>query len=172
MNPDQHLSVVLGAALPRRRLLRLLGVGALSTTALSLAAACSPAGAGAPTASPTTRPPGAASPAAKSSPASGQTFAVNMTDTLKFEPGTLTVPRGATVTWRNGGQVPHTATDDPAKVQNKANAVLPGGAQPWDSGTITAGQSWSHTFTTPGEYTYFCVPHEAAGMVGKVIVTA
>lgn len=49
--------------------------------------------------------------------------------------------------------------------------MLPSGAQPWDSGIVAAGQSWSYTFTTPGEYTYFCIPHEAAGMVAKLTVT-
>jgi len=27
-----------------------------------------------------------------------------------------------------------------------------------------------HTFTIPGVYDYLCMPHEAAGMVGRIIV--
>jgi plastocyanin len=93
-----------------------------------------------------------------------------MTDALKFDPASLTVPRGATVTWRNTSQVAHTVTDDPAKAANPADALLPSGAQAWDSGTINPGGTYSHTFDVPGTYKYFCQPHEAAGMVGTVTV--
>jgi hypothetical protein len=34
------------------------------------------------------------------------------------------------------------------------------------------GESFSVTFDTPGVYDYFCVPHEQAGMVGRIIVDA
>lgn len=93
-----------------------------------------------------------------------------MNDQLRFDPDNLTIPKGATVTWKNVAQVPHTATDDPAKAGNKANAVLPNGAEPWDSGLIPGGESWSRTFDVSGTYTYFCIPHEAAGMVGRITV--
>jgi plastocyanin len=53
---------------------------------------------------------------------------------------------------------------------NKGDAVLPDGAQPWDSGIITGGQTYSHTFDVAGQYSYFCIPHEALGMVGKITV--
>ena len=29
----------------------------------------------------------------------------------------------------------------------------------FNSGDIKAGQSWSHTFSTPGNFTYYCVYH-------------
>ncbi|MCL5279758.1 MAG: plastocyanin/azurin family copper-binding protein [Planctomycetes bacterium] len=29
---------------------------------------------------------------------------------------------------------------------------------------------FQHTFEVPGTYVYFCLPHEAMGMVGKVTV--
>jgi plastocyanin len=94
-----------------------------------------------------------------------------MTDANRFEPAELTVPKGSTVTWINKGQAVHTATDDPSKAINKSNAVLPIGAQPFDSGSVPAGASYSHTFDVPGEYTYFCIPHESLGMVGHITVT-
>jgi plastocyanin len=96
---------------------------------------------------------------------------VTMSDALRFEPATLTVARGATVTWRNSSGVMHTVTDDPGKAVDKADAALPSGVQPWDSGNIDPGQTFQHTFDTPGTYKYFCTPHEAAGMVGTVTVT-
>jgi plastocyanin len=94
-----------------------------------------------------------------------------MTSALKFEPSRLTIPKGTTLTWRNTGAVGHTVTDNPTKAANKADAALPSGAEPWDSGNIDAGGTFQHTFDTPGTYTYFCIPHEAAGMVATITVT-
>jgi plastocyanin len=96
---------------------------------------------------------------------------VDLTDSLRFEPATLTVARGTTVTWRNMSQIVHTVTDDPAKAATPADAQLPSGAQPWDSGNLNPGQTYTHTFDTPGTYKYFCVPHETAGMVATIVVT-
>jgi plastocyanin len=108
---------------------------------------------------------------AKEAVGAGGETTVNMTDSLQFEPADLTIKKGGTITWKNTGTVPHTATDDPSKATDKSHAVLPSGAQPWDSGTIAGGGSWSHTFDVAGDYTYFCVPHEAAGMIGHIKVT-
>jgi len=95
-----------------------------------------------------------------------------MTDANLYQPATITVTRGTTLTWMNVGNVPHTVTDDPSKAANRSDAMLPEGAQPWDSGYIAGNSSFTHTFDTAGEYTYFCIPHESLGMVGRVIVTS
>lgn len=141
-------------SISRRRFLRTAGQAALGMTALPILAACAPSGgeAGA------TRTPGAGG------------AVVEMTDDLRFVPAQLTVKVGDTVTWRNTGSIVHTATDDPSKAQDPANASLPNGAEPWDSGNIAGGEQWSYTFETPGEYTYFCIPHELAGMVARLTV--
>jgi len=156
----------------------------LYLAATLLLVGCSSSGGSSPTATAgagaATKPPAVASPSAAASPsavaspsasavAQGQT--VNMTDTYQFQPATLTVPRGTTVTWMNTGQQQHTVTDDPAKAANRADAQLPNGAQPWDSGLIDAGKTFTHTFDTPGDYTYFCMPHEALGMVARITVS-
>src|SRR5437870_4724236 len=65
---------------------------------------------------------------------------------------------------------PQTVTGDPAKVQNKADALLPSGAQPWDSGTLNTDQTFAHRFDTPGEYTYTSLPAEGQGLVGRISV--
>jgi plastocyanin len=107
-----------------------------------------------------------------SPPAGGVTGpVVAMTDQLRFVPDKLTVKVGDTVTWQNTGSVAHTVTADPAKAQNKAHVKLPAGAEPWDSGILTGGLSWSRRFDVPGEYAYFCIPHEANGMVATLTVT-
>src|SRR4030088_3233366 len=79
----------------------------------------------------------------------GQPFAVEMNDANQFRPADLTIPKGATVTWTNAGQVVHTVTDDPAKAINKSDAVLPSGAKPRDSGNVAGGASYSRTFDIP-----------------------
>ena len=150
----------------RRQLLHRAGLAALGVGVTPLLQACAGGAAG-----PTPQPAPTAAPKAASSPAAGGTV-VEMSDQLRFVPDKLTIKVGDTVTWRNAASVAHTVTDDPAKAQNKVHAKLPSGAQLWDSGTVSAGQSWSRAFDTPGEYRYFCIPHEAAGMIALLIVTS
>ena len=100
----------------------------------------------------------------------GPTYSVTLTDSNRFQPTSLTVPRGATVSWNNAGQTTHTVTADPAKAVNKADAALPTGAEAWDSGSMAGGQSFRRTFDVPGMYKYFCLPHESIGMLATVIV--
>lgn len=101
----------------------------------------------------------------------GQTHRVEMNAQLQFAPAELTLNVGDTVTWVTVGPIPHSATADPSKALNpEEHVVLPQGAEPWDSGLLNEGQEFSHTFEVPGEYTYFCIPHEAAGMIGYLTV--
>lgn len=72
-----------------------------------------------------------------------------------FEPTTLDVSAGATVSWTNTGQVVHTVTAD-------------NGA--FNSGEMSPGATVTGTFDTPGTYTYHCSIH--ASMTGTLIVTA
>ena len=51
------------------------------------------------------------------------------------------------------------------------DAALRPNAKEFDSGLISPGKDYSHTFTVPGTYKYFCIPHEAVGMLGTVIVS-
>jgi plastocyanin len=94
-----------------------------------------------------------------------------MTDANQFQPATLSIAAGTTVTWTNNGSVQHTVTDDSSKASNPADASLPTGVAAWDSGPVNGGQTFSHTFTTPGTYKYFCIPHEALGMLATITVT-
>jgi plastocyanin len=139
---------------------------------MALVAACAPSNTATPPAVPVaTAGTGANSATTASTSAAPMAATVTMSDALRFEPATLTVAKGATVTWRNTSATMHTVTDDPSKAGNKADAALPPGAQPWDSGNIDPGQTFQHTFDTPGSYKYFCTPHEAAGMVATITVT-
>ena len=95
---------------------------------------------------------------------------VRMTQDMTFEPAAVTVQAGSTVLWENTSGMPHTVTADPAQARNPQHVELPEGAEPFDSGLIQPGETYSQTFTVPGRYTYFCIPHESAGMVGTVVV--
>jgi plastocyanin len=72
-----------------------------------------------------------------------------------FEPATLEISAGASVSWTNTGQVVHTVTAD-------------NGA--FNSGEMSPGATVTGTFNTPGTYTYHCSIHP--DMTGTLIVTA
>ncbi len=71
-----------------------------------------------------------------------------------FSPGGKTVTAGSTVTWANGGALPHTAT-------SRSGA--------FDSGIVMSGQTYRRTFNTPGTYEFFCTIHPE--MTGTLTVT-
>jgi plastocyanin len=87
-----------------------------------------------------------------------------------YSPDKVTVRSGDTVEWRNTSLITHTVTDDPARADNPADVGLPPSAQPFDSGSIAAGQVYLRTFAVPGTYRYFCTHHETDGMVGEIVV--
>ena len=95
---------------------------------------------------------------------------VVMTNSMKFDPDRAVIEAGQTVLWNNTSDLVHTVTADPTKAKNKDDCNLPDGAIPFDSGTIKPGNTYLQTFTVPGTYKYFCIPHEAMGMIGEVIV--
>ena len=74
-------------------------------------------------------------------------------DNFVFGPQTLTAPVGATVTWTNKDDIPHTtvSTDDVFK-----------------SKVMDTDEKFSYTFTKAGTYSYFCSIHPK--MTGKVVV--
>jgi plastocyanin len=112
---------------------------------------------------------GAATPAL----AEAKTVDVAMKQSPKmlFVPGTVTIKSGDTVHWSNSYSTTHTVTFDPAKTAIAANAALPEGVAPFDSGNIEEDGNFSHTFTVKGTYKYVCIYHEAMGMVGTIVVT-
>jgi plastocyanin len=78
-----------------------------------------------------------------------------------FDPAELTIKVGETVRWVND-----------SGVHDVSSTKVPEGATAFKSELFTApGMTFEHTFTVPGEYEYVCTPHEALGMVGKIIVT-
>lgn len=87
-----------------------------------------------------------------------------------FDPVGLHIEPGQTVRWVNldpGNS--HTATAyHPNNFERPRR--IPEGAEPWDSDYLLPDESFSVTLTVEGVYDFYCVPHEHAGMVGRIIV--
>ncbi len=85
-----------------------------------------------------------------------QTTGATDADTVRitnyaFNPQTLTISVGTTVTWVNEDLVSHTVS-----------------SSTFDSGAIANGQTYTHTFNTAGTYNYQCAIHPS--MTGTIIV--
>lgn len=96
---------------------------------------------------------------------------VVMTNELKFQPPTVSIRAGETVAWHNLSLLVHSVTADPAPAVKTQDVALPPGATPFNSGLLRPQATFRHTFDIAGTYRYFCIPHEAAGMLGTVVVT-
>ena len=77
-----------------------------------------------------------------------------------YLPRQITVHTNDTITWKNNDTEAHTVTSGVSPgieslMNNKRGT--PNGI--FDSGFFKPGQSWTHTFTNPGTYTYFCTIH-------------
>lgn len=49
---------------------------------------------------------------------------------------------------------------------------MPAAAAPWDSGYLLPDEQFELVLEAPGVYDYFCLPHEHAGMLGRLVVLA
>ncbi|KAK9918345.1 hypothetical protein WJX75_003361 [Coccomyxa subellipsoidea] len=85
---------------------------------------------------------------------------------LVFEPSTVTIKAGESVTWTNNVGFPHNVVFDEDAIPSGANAE----SLSHEDYLNAPGESVSSKFTTPGEYSYYCEPHQGAGMAGKIIV--
>ncbi|MDX6750713.1 plastocyanin/azurin family copper-binding protein [Geminicoccaceae bacterium 1502E] len=88
-----------------------------------------------------------------------------------FDPIGLLIEPGQTVRWVNQANVHTTTAYHP---ENDGRPLrIPERARPWDSGyLVEPGEQFEVTLEVPGVYDYCCAPHEAAGMVGRIIVGA
>lgn len=87
-----------------------------------------------------------------------------------FDPIGLRIRPGQTLRWIN--KDPGNSHTSTAYHPSNLGRVLriPKGAAPWDSGYLLPDESFSVTLTVEGVYDFFCIPHEHAGMVGRIIV--
>ncbi|HEY7347399.1 MAG TPA: plastocyanin/azurin family copper-binding protein [Ktedonobacterales bacterium] len=85
-----------------------------------------------------------------------------------FEFTNIKIKVGTTVTWTNVSSAQHTVTSG---TPNKPDGIFDSGTtnflQPNDQG---ASSVFSHTFDTPGSFTYYCIIHP--GMIAKITVVS
>jgi plastocyanin len=74
-------------------------------------------------------------------------------DNFTFGPVDLTVQAGATVTWTNRDDIPHTVVSTDKVFKSKV---------------LDTDDHYSFTFASPGTFTYFCSIHPK--MTGKIVV--
>jgi quinohemoprotein ethanol dehydrogenase len=74
-----------------------------------------------------------------------------------YSPGRTKIKAGATLTFTNAGDTPHTAT-----------SFETGKVGAWDTGPLNPGDSKKITFDKPGTYYYICTPHP--WMYGQIVV--
>ena len=86
-----------------------------------------------------------------------------------FQPRGLRIEVGQAVRWfnREAANV-HTVTA--YHPDNGKPLRIPDEAKSWNSDYLMPGESFGMVFETPGVYDYFCIPHEHAGMVGRIVV--
>ena len=104
---------------------------------------------------------------------------IGMTAAQRFDPETFTVAAGDTVTWVNDSNETHTVTAFDDGIPEGAEYFASGGATSEDDarddvagGLIDPDATYEVTFEEPGEYRYVCIPHEATGMEGTIVVEA
>ncbi len=88
-----------------------------------------------------------------------------------FDPIGVRIEPGQTVRWiMTSPGNPHTTTA--YHPRNAGHSLrIPEAAAPWDSGfLLNPGDTFEATLTIEGVYDYFCLPHEAGGMVGRIVV--
>ena len=82
-----------------------------------------------------------------------------------FSPNPIQTKVGDTIIWTNNDSVPHTVTSGTGPNDPNMGKDFDVGI----STPISPGSTFSHKFTTAGEFPYFCQIHPT--MVGNVIVS-
>ena len=106
----------------------------------------------------------AASAAGTAAAQEGETVAVGPGGNLVYEPATLYVSPGTTVTFEWESDNHNIVVDGQPEGANWEGTE-------GDANTLyNTGHTYEFTFETQGTYSYFCQPHRSAGMVAEVIV--
>lgn len=86
--------------------------------------------------------------------------AANPNNEQFFVPEVVNIKSGDAVRWTNNDSAPHTAT---------AGSPDTGPSEEFDSGIMSIGDTWEHTFNEVGEIPYYCTLHP--WMIGTVVVS-
>lgn len=104
------------------------------------------------TAAPSTNTSTSSSSSDQSSSSTAQSATVSIAN-MAFSPVTITIKQGDTVTWTNNDSTAHTVTSNNGS---------------FDSGSLSKGKTFAHTFDTAGTFEYHCTFHPS--MKGTVVV--
>ena len=104
------------------------------------------------------------------SSAQENTVVIEMTNNATYNPAELVVSKGEKITWTNTSDQIQTITVRVEQNQDKQIAYLPDEAEPFSSGAVQPGESFSYTFYIPGAYEFVSLPNKNKGMEGKIIV--
>jgi len=75
---------------------------------------------------------------------------------MRFIPKVIEINAGETVRWVNESSSAHNVVAADKRFKSKMLS--------------SAADQFEYTFTTAGEYRYFCEPHKMMGMIGVVVV--
>jgi plastocyanin len=95
---------------------------------------------------------------------------IEMTNAASYQPDEIVVRKGERITWRNISDQIQTITVKTEISNDKKIAFYPDDAEPFSSGAIYPGESFSYTFFIPGSYELVSLPNEKNGMLGRIVV--
>uniref|UniRef100_A0A1D1ZIR6 Plastocyanin n=1 Tax=Anthurium amnicola TaxID=1678845 RepID=A0A1D1ZIR6_9ARAE len=88
--------------------------------------------------------------------------------TLAFVPSEFTVAAGEKITFKNNAGFPHNVVFDDDEVPSGVSASAISMSE--EDLLNAPGEEYSVVLKEKGTYTFYCSPHQGAGMVGKVTV--
>ncbi|KAI4366285.1 hypothetical protein MLD38_022179 [Melastoma candidum] len=90
------------------------------------------------------------------------------TGELAFEPSDFSVRVGETIVFKNNAAFPHNVVFDEDEVPGGVDVSKISMSE--EALLNAPGETYSVTLTEKGTYSFYCSPHQGAGMVGKVTV--
>lgn len=87
---------------------------------------------------------------------------------LVFVPKEFTVAKGEKIVFKNNAGFPHNVVFDEDEIPSGVDASKIS----MDEADLLngAGETYEVTLNEPGSYSFYCAPHQGAGMVGKLTV--
>jgi plastocyanin len=102
--------------------------------------------------------------------AQDNTVIIEMTNIATYQPAEIVVRKGEKITWKNNSDQIQTITVKTELTSDKQIAYHPDEAEPFSSGAIRPGETFSYTFYIPGAYEFVSLPNEEKGMQSRIIV--
>nr|P00290.1 RecName: Full=Plastocyanin [Lactuca sativa]prf//765954A plastocyanin [Lactuca sativa] len=87
---------------------------------------------------------------------------------LVFEPSTFSVASGEKIVFKNNAGFPHNVVFDEDEIPAGVDASKISMSE--EDLLNAPGETYAVTLTEKGTYSFYCAPHQGAGMVGKVTV--